>query len=400
MQRICPCFLQSLFIGIMLFIGSAPLYAQAPSVSPPDNGPPLSIPKPPHVNAKAFILMDAHSNRVLAENNSDTRLAPASLTKMMSLYVISSALKNGQIKLDDQVTISKNAWKTGGSRMFVKEGDRVKVQDLLKGIIVDSGNDACVAMAEYLGGSEEGFTDLMNRQAKLLGMNDSHFTDSTGLPHKDLYTTAHDMAILGKALIQDFPEYYHWYKQKWFTYNGIRQPNRNRLLWRDSDVDGLKTGHTNQAGYCLVASAKKEDMRLIAVLLGAPGEAARADDSQKLLNYGFRFYESHFLYPAGKKITELPIYKGNDVNIPVGLHVDQYITIPTGQYKNLNVNSKVPKYLRAPIKKGQAIGELLISLNDTVIAKETLYALHDVDKGGVIKRSFDSIKLTVKDWFN
>lgn len=360
---------------------------------------PVTIPSPPNINAKAYIVIDAHSNKIIAEKNSNKRFPPASLTKMMSLYVISNALKSGQISLDEKVRISKSAWKTGGSRMFVKEGQQVSVKDLLKGIIVDSGNDACVAMAEYLGGSEEGFTELMNQQAEHLGMKDSHFTDSTGLPNKNLYTTAYDMAILGQALERDFPEYYHWYKQKWFTFNGIRQPNRNRLLWRDSDVDGLKTGHTNEAGYCLVASAKKNDMRLITVLLGSPSESIRADDSQKLLNYGFRFYETHLLYKAGKKITELPVYRGNETSISVGLMGDQYVTIPSGQYQHLNVSSKVPRYIKAPVKKGQEVGELVIAFNEKEISRKPLFALNTVEEGGFFKRTFDSVKLTIKDWF-
>jgi D-alanyl-D-alanine carboxypeptidase (penicillin-binding protein 5/6) len=224
-------------------------------------------------------------------------------------------LQNNQIHLNDLVRVSQEAWKIGGSRMFVKEGQQVSVEDLLKGIIVESGNDACVAMAEHLGGSENGFTDVMNQQAKNLGMTNSHFTDSTGLPNIDHYTSAKDLALLGQALIQEFPEYYHWYKQKWFSFNGIRQPNRNRLLWRDAEVDGIKTGHTNDAGFCLVSSAKHNNMRLLAVVLGSPTETARADDSSRLLNYGFRFFETHPLYKAGETINEIPLYKGQDDKI-------------------------------------------------------------------------------------
>ena len=384
---------------VVALVGSLCLMAPSHSAPMQPNAIPISIPSAPSISAKAYIIMDANSNKIIAEKNSTASLPPASLTKMMSLYVISSALKNGQIKLDDSIRISKTAWKTGGSRMFVKEGQKVSVKDLLKGIIVDSGNDACVAMAEYLGGSEEGFTELMNRQAAHLGMKNSHFTDSTGLPNKNLYTTAYDMALLGQALERDFPEYYHWYKQKWFTFNGIRQPNRNRLLWRDEDVDGIKTGHTNSAGYCLVASAKKNNMRLITVLLGSKSESIRADESQKLLNYGFRFYETHQLYKAGSKITELPVFKGADPFMAVGLFKNQYITIPVGQYQRLNVSSKVPKYIKAPVKKGQEVGELIVSFDDKEIAKQPLYSLQTVDEGGFFKRSFDSVKLTIKDWF-
>lgn len=359
---------------------------------------PVAIPSPPQLNAKAYILIDVNSGKIIAEKNSEKKLPPASLTKIMTLYVVSSALNNNQLKLSDTIRISKKAWKTGGSRMFVKEGDNVSVEDLLKGIIVDSGNDACVALSEYLGGSEEGFSDIMNQHAKALGMANSHFTDSTGLPDPKHYSTAKDLAILGRALVQDFPQYYHWYKQKWFTYNGIRQPNRNRLLWRDKQVDGIKTGHTNEAGYCLVSSAVQNNMRLLAVVLGSPSESARADDSQKLINYGFRFYETYKLYEKGQAVTELPLYKGTADSIKVGLSAEEYVTIPTGEYKNLSIHSKVPSYLKAPINKGDQIGELIIQLNDTHIDSKPLYALDSVEKGGFFKRMKDSVSLTLKGW--
>jgi len=359
---------------------------------------PLVTPTPPTLNAKAYILIDADSGKILAEKNSEEPLPPASLTKMMTLYVISNALKQEQIHLTDLVHISQEAWKTGGSRMFVKEGQSVSIEDLLKGIIVDSGNDACVAMAEHLGGSEAGFTDLMNQQAKNLNMNSSHFTDSTGLPNPDLHTTAKDLAILGRALINDFPEYYHWYQQKWFTYNGIRQPNRNRLLWRDSQVDGVKTGHTNDAGFCLVSSAKRDNMRLIAVVLGSPTETSRADDSERLLNYGFRFFETHMIYKNGKSITEIPLYKGAVNSIPVGLAHDEYITVPTGQYQHLSISTKIPKYVQAPLKKGDLIGELIVQFDQKIIATESLYSLQDAPRGGLFSRAKDSVTLLFKQW--
>lgn len=360
---------------------------------------PLTTPAPPTLNAKAYILIDVHSGKIIAEKNSEKKLPPASLTKMMTLYVISKSLNDGQIQLKDTVRITQKAWKTGGSRMFVKEGQQVSIEDLLKGIIVDSGNDACVAMAEHLGGTEKAFTSIMNQQAKSLGMNDSHFTDSTGLPDKDLYSTAKDLAILGRSLVNDFPQYYHWYKQKWFTFNGIRQPNRNRLLWRDSQVDGIKTGHTNDAGYCLVSSAKQDNMRLLAVVLGAPSEAARADDSERLLNYGFRFFETHKLYEANTAITELPIYKGKQNKITVGLIDDEYITIPDGQYKHLSVNTKIQKHLQAPIQRGEQIGELLIEFDNNIIETKPLFALQDIPKGSWFTRIKDGIRLTFKGWF-
>lgn len=369
--------------------------APAPSLNKP-----LVTPSPPSVNAKAFILVDVNSGKIIAEKNSEEKLPPASLTKMMTLYVISNALRNEQIHLTDKVRISHNAWKIGGSRMFVKEGDEVTIEELLKGIIVDSGNDACVALAEHLGGSEEGFADIMNQQAQALGMKNSHFTDSTGLPNEMLYTTATDMAILGRALINDFPQYYSWYKQKWFTYNGIRQPNRNRLLWRNSNVDGVKTGHTADAGFCLVSSAKRENMRLVSVVLAAPSDSVRADDSERLLNYGFRFFETHSLYKGGQSITELSVYKGNKDKINIGMLQDQFITIPNGQYQRLSITTKVPNDLIAPIKKNEAIGELLVQFDEKQIATYPIYALDDVDSGGIYTRSKDAIRLLFKHWFS
>lgn len=361
---------------------------------------PLITPTAPKLNAKAYLLVDANSGKILAEQESEKKLPPASLTKMMTLYVVSKALHNGQIHLTDTIHISKDAWQTGGSRMFVKEGQDVPIEELLKGVIVDSGNDACVAIAEHLGGSEQGFADLMNQEAKNLGMLNSHFTDSTGLPSEDLYTTAKDLTILARALIKEFPEYYHWYKQKWFTFNDIRQPNRNRLLWRDSNVDGIKTGYTSDAGYCLASSAKKNDMRLISVVLGSPTDTARADDSERLLNYGFRFFETHRLYEAGKSLTELTTYKGLDNKVPVGVLQDQYITIPTGQYQHLTVKTEVATYLKAPITKGQKVGDLVVSFNGEVISTRSLHALKDVPQAGFFSRAEDSIILTFKQWFS
>jgi D-alanyl-D-alanine carboxypeptidase (penicillin-binding protein 5/6) len=363
-----------------------------------NNNTPLITPAAPTLNAKAYILIDVNSGKILAEKNSEERLPPASLTKMMTLYVISNALHNNQIHLDDNVRISQEAWKTGGSRMFVKEGQQVRVEDLLKGIIVDSGNDACVAMAEHLGGSENGFTDLMNNQAKNLGMNNSHFTDSTGLPNPEHYTSAKDLAILGSSLIKDFPQYYHWYKKKWFSFNGIRQPNRNRLLWRDSQVDGLKTGHTNEAGFCLVASAKHDNMRLLSVVLNSPNDTARADDSERLLNYGFRFFETHNLYKGNQPLTSLAVYKGTTDKINLGLQKDQYITIPAGQYQRLSISTKLPQYLEAPVQKGQQAGEMIVKFDGNVIGSYPLYALDNAEKGGFFTRAKDSVKLMFKGW--
>ncbi len=397
-------FLTKMLLFVAIAFNPSLFYANPPplnDLTQPSgvNNSPLITPAAPSLNAKAYILIDVNSGKIIAEKNSEQRLPPASLTKMMTLYVVSNALKNEQIHLTDPVRISQEAWKIGGSRMFVKEGQQVSVEDLLKGIIVDSGNDACVAMAEHLGSSESGFTEIMNHQAKNLGMSNSHFTDSTGLPDPNHYTSAKDLAILGRALVNDFPEYYHWYKKKWFTFNGIRQPNRNRLLWRDNQVDGVKTGHTNEAGFCLVSSAKRDNMRLLAVVLNSPTDTARADDSERLLNYGFRFFETHFLYKSGTVISKIPLYKGTTKEVAVGLVADQFITIPAGQYQRLSISTKIPKYLEAPIQKGDTIGELIIKFDGNVIGTHPLYALDSAQQGGLITRSTDSVKLMFKRWF-
>ncbi len=390
-------FKSSVFYASTGVLPSANLSGSVPPT--PVSNKPLITPSPPVLNAKSYILIDVNSGKIIAEKNSDEKLPPASLTKMMTLYVISNALNSGQIHLTDNVHISREAWKTGGSRMFVKEGQQVPIEDLLKGIIVDSGNDACVAMAEHLGGSEPGFAEIMNQQAQTLGMVNSHFTDSTGLPDSNLYTTAKDLAILGRALVNNFPQYYHWYKQKWFTYNGIRQPNRNRLLWRDSQVDGIKTGHTNDAGYCLVSSAKRDNMRLLAVVMGSPSEAARADDSERLLNYGFRFFETHELYKAGQTISEMPIYKGQKDKLPIGVRENQFVTIPNGQYQRLSIKTQVPKILQAPIVKGDKVGELVIQFDNNIIGNYPIYALADVPQGGMFTRMKDAVRLSFRSWF-
>lgn len=398
-------FLITTLLFITLFVQSSYSAAETAPLSDLEKPTPTMISKPmvtpsaPNLNAKAYILIDVNSGKVIAEKNSEEHLPPASLTKMMTLYVISNALHHEQIHLNDSVRVSREAWKIGGSRMFIKEGQQVSVEELLKGIIVDSGNDACVAMAEHVGGTENAFTDIMNQQAQNLGMKNSHFTDSTGLPDPNLYTTAKDLAILGRALVSDFPQYYSWYKQKWFTYNGIRQPNRNRLLWRDNQVDGLKTGHTNDAGFCLVSSAKRDNMRLLAVVLGEPSDSSRADDSEKLLNYGFRFFETHQLYKAAQTITKLPLYKGAAAEVTVGLNDDHFITIPTGQYQRLNISSKIPSYLQAPIKKGDKIGDLEVRFDNNIVSSRPLYALQSVDAGGFYTRSKDSIRLAFRRWF-
>lgn len=356
-------------------------------------------PSAPDVKVKAYVLMDGESGQVLSEKGAHEKLPPASLTKMMTLYVVSSALKAGKISLNDPVTVSERAWRTGGSRMFIKLGSKVTVEELLQGIIVASGNDACVALAEHIAGSEEAFADVMNQTAKSLGMNESHYVDSTGLPSEAHYSTAYDLALLGRALINDFPEYYGWYKQKWFTYNGIKQPNRNRLLWRDESVDGLKTGHTEEAGYCLVASAKRSDTRLVAAVLGATSEDVRANDTQALLNFGFHFFESHKIFSANTSLSQPKVFLGRDKIAEMGLERDFTIILPTGKIKEIKASMVLDKELKAPIIKGHTYGTVKIMLSDKEIASRPLIALKDNPLGGFFSRLFDHISITFHRWF-
>lgn len=356
---------------------------------------PLVVPPAPDVDAKGFVLMDANTGQILASKNMDQHMAPASLTKMMTLYIISNALTKGQIHLNNQVPVSDTAWKTGGSRMFIQPNTTVSVEDLIQGIIVDSGNDATVAMAEYLAGSESSFVPLMNQQAQKLGMKDTHYMDCNGLPDEGHYTSPHDIALLARQLVETFPQYYHWYSQKWFTYNGIRQPNRNRLLWRDSTVDGIKTGHTSDAGYCLVASAKRDNMRLISVIMGAPSDNSRANDNQAMLNYGFRFYKSFLVYHAGKPITQTRSWLGVNKNVALGAAKDVYVTLPVGQYPNVKVNITVPESLRAPIMRGKQYGNVTLTLNNQVLSNLPLVALQDNPAGNIFSRMTDYISLSI-----
>ncbi len=361
---------------------------------------PTFTPSAPNLNATGFIMMDATSGRILTEKNSDQRMPPASLTKLMTMYIVSNALKSGQIKLDDKVMISKKAWQTEGSRMFLKVGSEVPVRELVQGVVVASGNDAAVALAEHIAGTEEGFAELMNQQAKILGMNNSHFVDSTGLPNEQHYSTAHDLAILTQAYIKNFPEEYSLYSEKWYTYNNIRQPNRNRLLWRYQYADGLKTGHTKEAGYCLVGSAKKDGMRLITVVLGEPNDAGRTEDSIRLMTFGFRFFETHKLYNASTPLVQARVWQGQRGEVPLGLTEDFYVTVPTGQYKKLQASLELNNPIKAPIVKGQPYGNLVIKINDQVIATKPLIALDGDDKGGFFRSMSDSVKFNIHKYFS
>ncbi len=350
------------------------------------------VPAPPTIAAKSYLLIDFNSQQIIAEKNADARLEPASLTKIMTAYIIFQELKTGNLKLDDLVTVSKKAWKMTGSRTFIEVGKKIPVETLLRGMIVQSGNDATVALAEHIAGSEEVFASIMNQQAGELGMIGSHFVNTTGLPDTDHFTTARDLATLASAMIRDFPEYYQWYSQKEFTFNNIRQKNRNTLLWQDKSVDGLKTGHTEAAGYCLVASAKREEMRLISVVLGARSENARANETKKLLNYGFRF-ETHRLFEANEAITQTRIWKGESKQLAVGLPYELFVTVPRGAAEDINVSISLPEIITAPISKGKELGFVQISLNDELITEHTLITLQAVKEGSLFERLMDEARL-------
>ncbi len=356
----------------------------------------IATPSAPTIAAKAFLLMSYDSGKVLAENNADVKLAPASLTKIMSVYVVFREISNGHLHLDDLVTISKKAWETEGSRMFVEVGNQVKVQDLLLGVIIQSGNDASVALAEHIAGNESTFADMMNQHAERLGMKNSHFQDSNGLPIENHYTTARDLAILTRALIKEFPDYYRWFSQKEFTYNNIVQHNRNQLLSRDETVDGVKTGFTDAAGYCLVASALRNDMRLISVVMGASSANDRANENQNLLNYGFRFFEAHKLYQGKTSLAETRVWKGDTKNLQLGLADELYVTIPRGHSADIKAVITIDKKITAPVKEGTKLGTVSVTLKDELLANKDLIALKSVEQGNIFKRLFDSAMMLIE----
>ncbi len=350
-----------------------------------------TIPLPPQVPVRAYVLMDYQSGNLLANLKGDERMEPASITKLMTAYVIYKALKSGKIHLTDQVTISEKAWRTQGSKMFVKIGSQVPVEDLLMGMVVQSGNDATVALAEHVAGSEETFVRLMNQEAERLGMTNSHFANAPGMPDPNHYMSAHDIALLARALIQDFPEHYPRYSVRSFKYNNIEQQNRNLLLLTDSSVDGMKTGHTESAGYCLVASAKRNDTRLISVVLGANKEKERFQASQALLNYGFSFFESRKLYDANTPIVTTRIWKGQQNELPLGVAQPLYVTVAKGQAPQVNTTTTVQPTIVAPVQKDQAFGEIVVKMGDQEVSKTPLVALKDVPESGWFGRMIDSI---------
>lgn len=348
------------------------------------------------VAARSYLLEDFHSGQVLAESNADQRLAPASLTKIMAVYVVFRELKNGNLNLDDNVTISENAWRTEGSRMFVEVNKKVSVEQLLKGVIIQSGNDASVALAERVAGDEATFAQLMNQHAARLGMTNSHFTNSMGLPDESHYTTARDLAAVTRALIKEFPEYYQWHSIKEYAYNNIKQHNRNKLLWRDETVDGVKTGHTEEAGFCLVASALRDDMRLISVVMGASSDNARTNANQTLLNYGYRFFETHRLYKANEALTKAKVWKGGLSEIGLGVSEDLYVTIPRRRYKDLKATIDLNGQLIAPVNQGQSFGSVNVALGETIIVRQPVVALHAVEEGNIFRRLYDGAMLRLQ----
>ena len=354
--------------------------------------------KPPDIAARGYVLMDADTLQVLAERDGDVTLPPASLTKIMTSFVAAAELESGRISLTDQVPISVNAWRTQGSRMFIREGTEVSLDDLLHGIIIQSGNDASVAVAEYIAGAEDAFAGMMNDHAARIGMVNTHFANSTGLPNEAQHSTARDMALLTRALIRRFPDHYAIYSQRQFKYNDIEQPNRNRLLWRDRTVDGVKTGHTDAAGYCLVASAERNGMRLISALMGAETEPIRVRETQKLLQYGFRYFETRKLYDADAPLQAAEVWYGEAKEVAIGVAEPIFATIQRGRYDELEATLDLPRALEAPIAIGQQFGELRVTLDDELIASAPLIAQEAVAQSGFFSRMFEGVYLFFKEF--
>ncbi|GAB3477945.1 D-alanyl-D-alanine carboxypeptidase family protein [Marinomonas epiphytica] len=360
---------------------------------------PALIPAPPQLSASSYILMDAYTGEILVEKNADRPYPPASLTKLMTAYIVEYELARGNLAMSDLVSVSEKAWRMGGSRMFIREGTQVSLEDIMRGIIIQSGNDASVAAAEHVAGSESAFADLMNQHAQLLGMKNSRFMNATGLPSEQHYSSAHDLALLSRATILQFPENYRMYSEKSFTYNNIKQPNRNRLLWRDKTVDGLKTGHTEEAGYCLAASAVRNGTRLITVVMGTSSDEARAAESQKLLNYGFRYYETRKLYSAGQSLNAAKVWGGSQDTVQVGFAEDVLVTMPRQQDDSITASLDLTPDLEAPISVGDVLGKLVVASDSAVLLEKDVVALENVEEGGLFKRLFDKIKLFFMNLF-
>ena len=355
----------------------------------------VPIPAPPQIGASGYILMDFTTGELLAESNSDERLEPASLTKLMTGYVVFKALDDELISLSDEVYVSEKAWRTGGSRMYIEVDTHVSVEDLIRGMIIQSGNDASVALAEHVAGSEDSFVDLMNQYASALGMRNTSYRNSTGLPDDDHFSTARDSAIIARAIISEFPHYYGWYSEREFMYNDIKQPNRNNLLWRDSTVDGLKTGYTEAAGYCLVSSAERDGMRLISVVMGTASTDARLDTSQALLNYGFRFFETRKLFSKGDEVTQARVWKGAVETVSLGVAEDVFVTARRGNNDALSASADVQTALLAPIAMNEAVGTVSVLDGDEVKFNMPLVTLEPVLAGSLWSRMLDEVSL----WF-
>ena len=351
------------------------------------------IPPPPSIAASSYLLIDAKSKKVLVEKNSAQRLPPASLTKIMTAYIVEEEIKSGRLKMDEAAPISVKAWRTGGSKMFIREGTEVAVTDLLKGVIIQSGNDASVALAEHIAGSEDAFADMMNQQAVALGLTNTNFLNATGLPDEEHYSTAEDLAQLTIALIQNHPEQYQLYAQRSYKFNNIDQPNRNKLLWRDRSVDGVKTGYTSAAGYCLVASAERNGVRFVSVVMGTDSDEARMRESQKLLSYGFRNFDTQTLYQEGINLQQLDIYFGEAEKIDLGVGEDITVTFPRGYYDDIQVEMVLPEYLEAPIEVAAQVGEIRLTLDDELLYSAPLQTLQAVEESNFFSRLGDSIYL-------
>jgi D-alanyl-D-alanine carboxypeptidase (penicillin-binding protein 5/6) len=371
------------------------VFLGCPAASLAQSANPLVPPAPP-VAARSYLLLDYHSQQALAGQNANERVEPASLTKLMTAYLTFSALKQKKIQPAQVVPVSERAWKTEGSRMFIEPRQPVTVDELMRGMIVQSGNDACIALAELVAGSEEAFVQLMNREAQRLGMKDTHFVNATGLPNPQHYSTAYDLALLAISIIRDYPEYHPLYSVKEYRYNNITQANRNRLLWSDPTVDGMKTGYTENAGYCLITSARRGERRLLSVVLGTASEAVRAAESQKLLNYGFQFYDSVKLYGKNQPVASLQIWKGSDNSVKAGFLSDLYISLPKGQADKLKANLESRQPLFAPIREGQKIGVMKLTLDGKPYAEIPVVALETVALAGIFGRGWDSIRLLFK----
>jgi D-alanyl-D-alanine carboxypeptidase (penicillin-binding protein 5/6) len=385
----------ALLLFVLLCWGS--LHAQTPSPPPAE---PQPVPAAPQLGASSYILMDFNSLRVLVEKDTDARVEPASITKLMTSYVVFKELAAGHIHLDETVTVSEKAWRTEGSRMFIEPSMTPTVEQLIKGMVIQSGNDASVALAEHVAGTEEAFADLMNHYAEALGLAGTHFQNATGWPGEAHYMTAHDIALLSIALIREFPEFYAWYSEKEYTFNNIRQHNRNTLLWRDPAIDGLKTGHTEAAGYCLASSAMRDGMRLVSVVMGSSSESSRASESQSLLNYGFRFFETVQLYMARAELAKGRVWKGKADDVSLGLVEPLFVTIPRGRYQDLDAQVELKPQLSAPLTVDEVVGTVSVRLGDDLVASRDLVTLNAVEPAGIFGRAWDNIRLWVDGLFS